>query len=136
MYGLQQEPWMGSAARGFYRAYSKQVFRTVKTPRYDKHFFYKNSQLDIMGFYKKHPKFHRSYGVDTIFMTRNYTPNARDSFETALRRWGMSYYVPQPIPRIFHKVPQKFFVWGDTEFLSALEPYQPPNPDNEPIRNV
>lgn len=119
MFGMQQEPWMGTAARGFCRAYKRPEYRTLEysgigAPLHGSR---------IMSFYNDHPKYHESFGVDTVFFTRNYTnePDGR-LLSRQMREWKQPYVLYKDV-LMYRGVPQRFYVWGNDNFLNQLPVY-------------
>lgn len=122
MYGLFQEPWMGRAARGLNRFYKPPYAREgTESGTFD----WRINDVRVVNFYKDNP-IHEWFGIETIFITRNYT-NARKDAVLAKRfkRDWQSCFVEYPDILIYKDTPQRFYVWGDKQFLKQLPQYQP-----------
>ena len=121
MFGLFQEPWMGSAARGLNRFYKPPYAR--EGTEYG-NFNWHLNDIRLVNFYNDHPV-HKKYGIDTIFITRNYTTARRDSL--LAKRFDRDWKSPfKQYPKVlmYKEAPQRFYVWGDDRFLNCLPEYQ------------
>lgn len=71
----------------------------------------------VYNFYNYYP-YHLNYGIDTIFISRNYIGDRKNSMDRILRN---TVYVKHPDVRMYRGVPQMFYVWGNDSFLKEFE---------------
>jgi len=121
MIGLYQEDWMKpyKTARAFTRTYKSPKFRDSKfNTEYSKIL---DGKL-ISNFYNDNPKYLKMHDVETVFFTRNYEQGNKNTIDRILKKWN-PLFVKQEQVYIYKKVPQYFYVIGNSNFLGALEPF-------------
>lgn len=130
IYGLYQDPDLPeNTARAMNRFYRRWQHRDITKSKFKTN-HKRNDQLDLnrtLYFYADHPEFHQSYGIDTLYITRNITEKTdHRSLEKYFQRYRKhrpdvkDYFIMEEDVRIYHTVPQRFFVWGDNSFLDSL----------------
>lgn len=141
IYGLHKDPDLPSdTCRAMSRIYRRKNFRDI-TKQEDlqidlKQEIQKRLDLDrTMYFYFDHPQFHQEFGINNMFLTRNVTQrNDQSRLEKHFDRYRKmrsdltDHFIYEETVRIYHTVPQRFWVWGDNSFLNSLPVYQPDNP--------
>lgn len=117
IFGLEKTELCPRAGRGYYRAYKPKEIR-------EQHIGadWETSKF-VMNFYKIYPQFHEQYGIDTIYITRNYKPQNK-YFSKYLEKSDASYY-DYAGTYMYRKKPQDFYIWGRKEILSDLSIYEP-----------
>lgn len=117
IFGLEKSELCPRSGRGYYRAYKPREIRAQSIGA-----DWETSKF-VMNFYKSYPRYHEQYGVDTIYITRNYKPQNR-FFSRYLEKSDASYY-DYAGTYVYRKQPQDFYVWGRKDILSDLPIYEP-----------
>lgn len=122
MFGLFQEPWMGKAARGLNRFYKPPYAR--EGTKYGNFNWQINDQR-VVNFYKDNP-IHKKFNIDTIFITRNYVSARKDAaLSKRFKREWQSPFTEHSDILMYKGVPQRFYVWGNADFLKQLPVHRP-----------
>ena len=117
IFGLEKSDLDPKAGRGYYRAYKPKDIRERRVGA-----DWETSRF-VMNFYQTYPYYHQQYGVDTIYMTRNYKQQNKN-FARYLKKSHADYY-DYAGTYLYRKQPQDFYVWGRKEILSDLPIYEP-----------
>lgn len=83
----------------------------------------------IVNIYDNHPEIKEELGVHTVFFTRNYKLNndakkyKEISIERILGQGDNTSFIMSEKLYIYHGVPQRFYINGDSSFLNELEEF-------------
>lgn len=121
MFGTCKTHWP-SVARGFYRFFKSPFVRTNSEElAQSQQLYFREHEDQALKFYLNNPDVLESFGINTVFTTRNYYNKRRDfTFGHRMyHEWGTGFKEHSGI-RMYHNTPQRFYVLGDDSFLSDL----------------
>jgi hypothetical protein len=111
MYGVSLDPCLPPNVGRTFNRYYRITNRRSKSPMTDFCF------LKSLSFDSDFPEFHKSYGIDTLFYTRNESTKTNVWLSRTTQKLGFEEIQGK---KLYKNTPQFFWVKGDKSFLDNI----------------